>query len=449
MTLTLAEKYGAPVPRYTSYPTAPNFHEGVDGEVYRNRLDDLADTDTLSLYIHIPFCDRLCWFCGCHTKQTLRYEPITAYLKPLFSEINLVSDAISAAPKVTAVHFGGGSPSMLTSADFRDLLDRMRDRFEFAPGTEISIEIDPADVTADRVEAMAEAGMTRASIGVQDFDPKVQEAINRPQSYELTANVVGAMRATGVGSVNLDVLYGLPHQSEKTISETIAKVIRLNPDRVALFGYAHVPWMKTHQKMIDEAALPDVNARYAQAMLASDLLVKAGYRRIGFDHFAKPFDSLSRAARTGNLRRNFQGYTDDPATALLGFGASSIGETPAGYVQNLTPTGQYKAALEVGRLPVARGFTLCPEDIARRWAIERLMCDMALSRRAMINRFGDLSVPILHDAAVLAASDVDGLFVAEGDTYRVTEKGRPFVRVLASGFDGYLQGGRGRHSAAV
>ncbi|NOZ31882.1 MAG: coproporphyrinogen dehydrogenase, partial [Alphaproteobacteria bacterium] len=256
---TLAEKYSAPVPRYTSYPTAPSFHEGVDGEVYRRRLGELTDADTLSLYIHIPFCDRLCWFCGCHTKQTLRYEPIAAYLGPLRREIALVSDAIGSRPKVIGVHFGGGSPSMLTSHDFRDLLARLRDRFQFAPKTEISIEIDPGDVTADRVEAMAEAGVTRASIGVQDFDPKVQAAINRPQSFELTKNVVTAMSDTGVHSVNLDVLYGLPHQSEKTMAATIAKVVALDPDRVALFGYAHVPWLKTHQRMIDETSLPDVN----------------------------------------------------------------------------------------------------------------------------------------------------------------------------------------------
>ncbi|HHG89884.1 MAG TPA: oxygen-independent coproporphyrinogen III oxidase [Devosia sp.] len=447
--ISLAQKYGSPVPRYTSYPTAPHFSESVNEGTYRGWLGALGGSDTLSLYLHVPFCDRLCWFCGCHTKQTLRYDPISTYVAHLLKEIDLVAAAVGGAPKVSNVHFGGGSPSMLRPDDLGRIIARLRAGFSFGERPEISIEVDPGDITPDRVEAMAEAGLSRASIGVQDFDEKVQEAINRPQSFELTSEVISAMRGAGVHSVNLDVLYGLPHQTETTLSSTIQQVVSLAPDRVALFGYAHVPWMKTHMKMIDESALADIDGRFAQAQLAASLLVEAGYERIGFDHFARHDDTMAVAARGGRLRRNFQGYTDDPASALVGMGASAIGETVQGYVQNIVPTGLYMAAIKEGRLPVAKGFALGPEDIARRWVIERLMCDMALSQNATKEKFGELAGPILLEAADLAQGDEDGLFVADGDTYRVTEAGRPFVRVLAAHFDAYLKQGKARHSVAV
>ena len=449
MQTNLAEKYGAPVPRYTSYPTAPHFNDGVDAATYQRWLGALTDSDTLSLYLHVPFCDRLCWFCGCHTKQTLRYEPLAAYVEALLLEIDLVAKAVAGTPKVTAVHFGGGSPSMLSPDDLKRIVAALRAGFSFSDNPEISIEVDPGDITQDRVLAMADAGLTRVSIGVQDFDERVQEAINRPQSFELTQDVVSSMRNAGVHSVNLDVLYGLPHQSEETIAATIARVVALNPDRVALFGYAHVPWMKKHQKMIDETALADINGRFAQAQLAASMLVDSGYQRIGFDHFAKPDDRMAIAQRKGALRRNFQGYTDDPASALIGLGASSIGETKQGYVQNIVATGQYMASVREGHLPIAKGYSLAPIDVARRWAIERLMCDMTLSKTALIDKFGELARPIVDDAIQLAQIDEDGLFVADGDAFRVTETGRPFVRVLAAHFDTYLREGNARHSVAV
>ncbi len=448
-TTSLAKKYGSPVPRYTSYPTAPHFSESVDETTYRGWLGALDDADTLSLYLHVPFCDRLCWFCGCHTKQTLRYDPIATYLEHLLKEIDLVAEAVGGKPKVSGVHFGGGSPSMLKPDDLGRIVARLHEGFAFAEKPEISIEIDPGDITPDRVAAMAEAGLSRASIGVQDFDEKVQEAINRPQSFELTSEVIGAMRGAGVHSVNLDVLYGLPHQTETTLAATIEQVVSLSPDRVALFGYAHVPWMKTHMKMIDESALADIDGRFAQAQLAAGLLVEAGYERIGFDHFARADDTMAIAAKEGRLRRNFQGYTDDPASALIGMGASAIGETAQGYVQNTVPTGLFMAAIKERHLPIAKGFALGPEDIARRWVIERLMCDMALSQSVAREKFGDMAEPILLEAAELARQDEDGLFVADGDFFRVTEAGRPFVRVLAAHFDAYLKQGKARHSVAV
>ncbi|VAW23037.1 Coproporphyrinogen III oxidase, oxygen-independent [hydrothermal vent metagenome] len=449
MQQSLAEKYGSPVPRYTSYPTAPHFHEGVDEEKYRQWLKGLKGTDTLSLYLHVPFCDRLCWFCGCHTKQTLKYAPITTYIEQLLAEIDLVAAAIENKPKVTGVHFGGGSPSMLTPDDLGRLVARLREKFSFGDRPEISIEVDPGDVTPERVEGMVKAGLSRVSIGVQDFDEKVQEAINRPQSFELTRNVVEQMRGAGVHSLNLDVLYGLPYQTEDTLRKTIEQVVLLKPDRVALFGYAHVPWMKKHQNLIEEDKLADINGRFSQAQLAAQLLVNAGFVRIGLDHFARFDDTLAVAARTGRLRRNFQGYTDDPASALIGLGASSIGETKQGYVQNIVGTGRYMEEVKAGKIPVARGVELSQEDIARRWVIESLMCDMVLARAEAIKHLGDEAAGLLAEAAQLAERDEDGLFVAEDDGFRVTETGRPFVRVLAAHFDTYLNKGKGRHSAAI
>jgi len=414
MQQTLAEKYGAPVPRYTSYPTAPHFDEGVGENKYREWLADLGVNDTLSLYLHVPFCDRLCWFCGCHTKQTLKYAPISTYLEQLLAEIDMVSAAIAQRPKVSWVHLGGGSPSMLKPDDLERLISRLREKFSFSDAPEISIEVDPGDVTPERVMGMVRAGLSRVSIGVQDFDEKVQEAINRPQSFELTRNVVEQMRGAGVHSLNLDVLYGLPFQTEDTICKTIEQVILLKPDRVALFGYAHVPWMKKHQNLIEQDKLADINGRFSQAQLAAQLLVNAGFVRVGFDHFARFDDTLAVAARTGRLRRNFQGYTDDPASALIGLGASSIGETRHGYVQNIVGTGRYMEEVRAGKIPTARGVELSKEDIARRWVIERLMCDMVLPRDAAIKHLGDLAEGLLKEAAQLADKDEDGLFVRTG-----------------------------------
>jgi oxygen-independent coproporphyrinogen-3 oxidase len=449
MLSNLPRKYGAPVPRYTSYPTAPHFHEGIDRKTYRHWLSGFKDRDTLSLYAHLPFCDRLCWFCGCHTKQTLRYDPITDYMKYLLKEIDLVADCLQSDPQVNGVHLGGGSPSMLLPDDLLALVAKLRERFSFAESPEFSIEIDPNDITTERVDALAAIGLTRVSIGVQDFDEKVQEAINRPQSFEATHRVISLFQNAGVRSLNLDVLYGLPHQTERTVAATIAQVISLKPDRVALFGYAHVPWMKKNQSLIDETKMADIDGRFAQAQRAAELLVNAGFERIGFDHFARPQDSLALACRTGILRRNFQGYTDDPATAIIGFGASAIGESASGYVQNIVPTGQYMRTIGEGDLPIAKGYALSKEDIARRWTIERLMCDMSLSGEALRDRFGGLGDVLAREAAQLALQDEDDFFVAEGENYRVTEVGRPFVRVLAAHFDAYLHAGKARHSAAI
>ncbi|MBJ3783167.1 oxygen-independent coproporphyrinogen III oxidase [Devosia sediminis] len=447
-TRDLVERYSLPVPRYTSYPTAPHFHGGVDAKTYARWLGELHADATLSLYLHIPYCDRLCWFCGCHTKHTLRYEPVAAYLKALYAEIDWVSAKLAGRGRVTAIHLGGGSPTLLTSEDILALKTKLATAFTIDPSVDISIEIDPNDLDDGRYDAMAEFGLTRASIGVQDFDPRVQEAINRIQSFDQTRAVVDAMRARGVRSVNLDLLYGLPFQSEEGLARTIEAALSLRPDRVALFGYAHVPWMKPHQKMIPEDALPDRHMRFAQAQLAARLLTGAGLDPIGFDHFALPDDRLAQATRQGKLRRNFQGYTDDAADALIGLGASAIGQLPQGYVQNITPTGDYSKTVLAGSGATTRGFALAPADKLRALAISTLLCTFQLAPRDLAG-FGAAGRALMGEAEAIALTDRDGMVAMLDGVFTVTVRGRPFVRAIAARFDAYFGQGTARHSAAV
>ncbi len=442
-------RLSAAVPRYTSYPTAPHFNNEVGDETYARWLSDIPPSRRVSLYVHIPFCDRLCWFCACATKQTHRYEPLARYLKSLFREIDLVSELAGKQTVVTALHFGGGSPTMLKPADLTGLAAHLKSRFRFSPDAEISVEIDPNDMDQPRHRALAEIGMTRASLGVQDFDETVQQAINREQTFRQTEAVVTAARAGGAKSVNIDLLYGLPHQTVDSVAATLRQVLTLSPDRIALFGYAHVPWMKKHQTMIDETSLPDTDARFRQSQNAARLLLEAGYVAVGIDHFAKPSDSLAIASRERRLKRNFQGYTDDRADIVIGLGASAIGKLPQGYVQNMPSAGGYERLIADSRLATVRGFELSDTDRARAWVIERLMCDFGFSQSALQSGFGAVAGPILTEAHQLAASDANGLFERTARGFRITKKGKPFARLIASRFDSYLGCGHARHSAAV
>jgi len=449
MSTALLSKYSGPVPRYTSYPTAPHFHGGIDDVVYRGWLGALTHRNRLSLYLHIPYCDRLCWFCACHTKHTLKYEPIAIYLEALKQEIAAVGALVSPDAVVGAVHFGGGSPTMLDPEDMQDLMDCLRRHFTFGLAPEISVEMDPNDLDDSRYDALAAIGMSRASLGVQDFDDKVQKTINRIQSFEQTKSVVDAVRARGVRSVNCDILYGLPFQTCETLKTTVDQIISLDPDRIALFGYAHVPWMKKHQSLIPEHALPDIAERYRQMTMAGEMLQRAGYSQIGLDHFAKPSDTLCKAAEAGALRRNFQGYTTDTADALIGLGASSIGRLPQGYVQNMVATAEYQRMVGKGGLAAVKGIELSPDDRLRSHVIERLMCDFSVDLSDLQRRFGTVSQAVRDEAQQFAAGDRDGIVRLDAGIFAVTEAGKPFVRNIAAIFDSYLGNGRGRHSVAV
>lgn len=449
MTDHLIRKYAGAVPRYTSYPTAPHFHEGIDSDVYASWLKAIGTDNRISLYLHIPYCDRLCWFCACHTKHTLKYEPIQVYLASLFREIKKVGSLVSGDAKVTAVHFGGGSPTMLRPQDLVGLMDSLRRSFSFAADVEISVEMDPNDLDEGRYDALAAIGMTRASLGVQDFDPKVQRTINRIQTFEQTRSVVEAVRERGVHSVNCDILYGLPYQTTQSLRDTVDQIVSLDPDRIALFGYAHVPWMKKHQTMIAEKALPDVAERYRQMTVAAEMLMAAGYVAIGIDHFAKASDTLAVALRDGALKRNFQGYTDDCADVLIGLGASAIGKLPQGYVQNMPATGEYERMADGDDLCVVRGIELSLDDRIRAFVIERLMCEFSLDLDALGKLYGPAASVVIAEARQFAASERDGLVQMKDDVFSLSDLGKPFARSIAASFDTYLSTGRGRHSVAV
>jgi oxygen-independent coproporphyrinogen-3 oxidase len=444
----LLKKYSGPVPRYTSYPTAPQLNASIGAGEYALWLDEIAPGTAVSLYVHIPYCDRLCWFCACHTKQTLRYEPIAAYLRSLKNEIDMVAQLIPEA-RITALHLGGGSPTMLKPADMIGLVGHLKTRFRFEADASISVEMDPNDLDEARYHALAEIGLTRASLGVQDFDPVVQQAINRLQTFEQTKGVVDAVRARGVRSVNCDLLYGLPHQTLASMERTVSEMLTLDPDRIALFGYAHVPWMKKHQTMIPEETLPDVAERFRQMGHAAAMLRAAGYQPVGIDHFARVDDGLAIAAREGRLHRNFQGYTEDEARVLIGLGASSIGRLPQGYVQNMPATGEYQRMVDAGGPAVVRGIALSDDDGLRGHVIERLMCDFRFSFRDLRAKFGAAAELLITEARRIAALDEDGLCAVEADGFCVTEAGKVFSRVVASWFDAYLGQAKGRHSIAV
>ncbi|MDG4881882.1 oxygen-independent coproporphyrinogen III oxidase [Mesorhizobium sp. WSM4884] len=440
---------GDNVPRYTSYPTAPHFHPGIDAAAVRGWMGALEGDDEISLYLHIPYCDRLCWFCACHTKQTRHYAPVASFLRALHKEIETVGGLVSGRGRVRAVHFGGGSPTMLKPDDILVLGKALRDRFDFLDDASLSVEIDPSDMDEGRLDAFAAIGMTRASLGVQDFDPKVQKAINREQSFALTKSIVDAVRARGVRSVNLDLLYGLPHQTLESVAATVAQALTLAPDRLALFGYAHVPWFKKHQTMIDEAWLPDSSARLAQSQLAARMIVDAGYEALGLDHFAKPQDALAAAARAGKIRRNFQGYTEDQCETLIGLGPSSISRYRQGYAQNIVATGEYEKAVNSGRLAIARGVEFSLDDLARGWIIERLMCQFSFSAVELVERFGAVGQTLLCEASRLAISGAGQLLRLDGESFVVPAESRPLVRAVAAKFDKYLSNGTGRHSLVV
>ncbi|MEZ5871210.1 MAG: oxygen-independent coproporphyrinogen III oxidase [Nitratireductor sp.] len=442
-------RLGAAVPRYTSYPTAPHFHDGIDRHRYCRWLSQIREGEPVSLYIHVPFCDRLCWFCGCHTKHTLKYEPVEAYLRVVEREIDLVTAAIGKRVELRELHLGGGSPSLVRACDMASIAQRLCAAFDMSDQSRISVEIDPSDLDAGDCSGLEALGMNRASIGVQDFEPVVQKAINRIQTFEDTARVAEALRRAGARSLNMDALYGLPHQSVATVLKTLEQVVSLKPDRIALFGYAHVPWMKTHQRMIDEAALPGIEERFEQASEAGDFLVKCGYQRIGIDHFALPTDSLAIAATQGRLRRNFQGYTDDPCEVLLGLGGSSIGRLPQGHVQNITATGNYVAAVNKGELPIAKGIAFTDEDRTRARVIEMVMCNFAIDTAVLRKEFGVEAETVISEAGRLADEDRDGLLVKSGDNFVMPEASRPFARTVAAKFDTYLDSGKARHSSGV
>ncbi len=440
---------GERVPRYTSYPTAPHFSTGVNGEEYAAWLAALTPEARLSLYVHIPYCRQLCWYCGCHTFITRRADRIAAYLAQLEAEIDLVAARLPAVMPVIHLHFGGGTPSIIGARGMERLLGHLRKRFAFLPDAELAIELDPRMVDGELVAALAEGGINRASLGVQTTDPRVQEAINRIQPVAQVAAVVARLRAAGIDHISVDLLYGLPHQTVATVRRTAHEILALAPDRAAVFGYAHLPRLKRHQSLIPEQALPDAKARAAQFEAIAESFERAGYVAIGLDHFARPGDSMARALAERRLRRNFQGYTTDPADALLGFGSSAIGELPAGYVQNHADLRHWRREVLAGRLPVARGLRLRATDRAIRVVIEQIMCfgSVDLDRIAAVQGVArPLLAPNEERMQRLVAL---GIARFDGTRITVPPENRPLLRLVAAAFDRYLEPGTQRHAVAI
>ncbi|MBL0373570.1 oxygen-independent coproporphyrinogen III oxidase [Rhizobium sp. KVB221] len=431
-------KYGdARLPRYTSYPTAPKFSDTIGSTEYVDWIKGIGAGAT-SLYLHIPFCRSMCWYCGCHTTITERDQPILDYLDVLHREIELVSQATSSPLDVKEIHFGGGTPTIIKPHEFAALMQRLRGRFAVRPDSNVSVEIDPRTLTADMASALGESGVTRASLGVQSFDPVVQKAINRIQSEETTDLTVRLLRDSGIARINFDLIYGLPHQTVDSCVETVRASLVMRPDRFAVFGYAHIPTFKKHQRLIDENALPGAEARNEQAEAIAEALIAAGYRRIGLDHFALPDDELARASDTGKLRRNFQGYTTDDCENLLGFGASAIGRLHDGYVQNEVPPGLYAKRVASGSLATAKGYRLTAEDRLRAHVIERLMCDFAVDVPAISVFHGFQPDFLLQGNARLFAMVEDGVITEKDGVISMDEANRFMIRAVASAFDAYL-----------
>jgi oxygen-independent coproporphyrinogen III oxidase len=435
------------VPRYTSYPTATQFSAAVQAGDFAAWIGAIPAGSEISLYLHVPFCRRLCWFCACRTQGTATDAPVTAYIQTLKAELALVQKHLPKGIALRRMHWGGGTPTLLSAALIRDLADAVAAVMPMAEGAEFSVEIDPNEIDDARLDALVRAGMNRASIGVQDFDPAIQHMIGREQGYALTRSVVERLRARGVASLNADILFGLPHQTRSRIAATVEKLLTLSPDRVALYGYAHVPWMSRRQQMIPADAMPSPAERLDLFSTARQLFVWDGYDEIGIDHFARPHDALAMAARAGGLRRNFQGYTDDPVPVLIGLGASAISRFPQGYAQNVPGTADHARAVRAGRLATCRGHRFGGEDLLRARIIEALMCDFAVSRAELLRDFA-VTPARLDDLFALAARTFGDMLRVTSAGIAVPDKARPLTRMIARAFDAY-DVTEGRHSPAI
>lgn len=446
----LARRHGLDrLPRYTSYPTAPHFASSIGEAEYKRWLGTMDLRQSASLYVHVPFCRSMCWYCGCHTSVTKHDDPIAIYIAGLMTEAQLVADAIGEKLPLAHIHFGGGTPTIMAPETFAELMSALRRAYLVRPDAEIAVEIDPRTLTEPMTETLGACGINRASLGVQSFDPAVQRAINRLQSFDQTAASVDRLRDAGITKLNFDLLYGLPLQTVESCLDTVARCIELRPDRFSVFGYAHIPSFKKHQRKIDEATLPDSVERHRQSESIAEALIDAGYVRIGFDHFALADDNLAVAKQRGTLRRNFQGYTDDAAEALVGLGASSIGRMHQGYVQNVVATREYLARIAENRLATTRGYAFTQDDRFRADIIERIMCEMTVDLSQVAQKHGRTSDMAIVDRSRLESLIADGAATMIGDRISVSDGAEFLVRSVASTFDAHLAQSSASHSRAV
>jgi oxygen-independent coproporphyrinogen-3 oxidase len=438
------------VPRYTSYPTAADFTGAVSESDAGAWAASVAPGKPLSVYLHIPFCETLCWYCGCATSVPNGYRRVGEYAARLKAEIDVWARALGDHGGIGHLHFGGGSPNALQSDDFAALVQALRGSIGIRPNAEIAVELDPRTMHDGQVEAFAAAGVTRASLGVQTLAPAVQTAVNRIQPPDMVAGLVASLKSAGVGAINMDLMYGLPHQTTEDVVAAAQFAAEQGAARISVFGYAHLPWFAKHQKAIDEAALPDLIERLEQAGAAAATLRAAGYLPIGLDHYARADDALAVAHHEGRLRRNFQGYTDDPCETLIGIGATSISQFGEGFVQNLKDRKAWGEAVGAGRLPVERGVVLTEDDRLRGGAIERLMCWLSVDVDDICHEFG-AAPGSLEDALVRArALDSAGLCKVRGARIAVPDTARLFLRTVAQCFDSRTPAApQQRHAKAV
>lgn len=440
---------GRNLPRYTSYPTAVGFEPVSDDSLTRAWLAAIEPSQTLSAYVHVPFCRRLCWYCGCHTTVVHDYDRVAAFETVLRKEIDLWERATHAHAGLAHLHFGGGSPNALSPEAFADLVARLTGAFGLRDGAEIAVELDPGLLSDAFIDAAGRAGVTRASLGVQTLDPEVQRKVNRIQPLEQVEAVTTRLRSSGVNAISFDLMYGLPGQTADNVASSVRDAVALGPDRVSVFGYAHVPWMKKHQVMIREGELPGLDERWAQAETADETLLAAGYVRLGLDHYARPDDPLALAERAGKLRRNFQGYTDDPAPVLLPFGPSAIGRLPEGFVQNAAGTDVWSRAVTDGRLPNARTLRLTRDDLLRAAVIEQLMCHLTVDVGAVCLEHGFAVSALDGPLAQAGALQADGLCMREERRVTIPPEAHRMMRVVAACFDAHLADAPARHAKAV
>ncbi len=439
--------FDARVPRYTSYPTAPQFSDAIGPAATEAWLREMPPRSRISLYIHIPFCRRLCWFCACRTQGTTTLGPVEAYVESLKKEISLVAGMLPDGVEIEHLHWGGGTPTLLSADLITDLSSKILQHLPLAPEAQFSVEIDPNEIDTARLDALSRAGMNRASIGVQDFDPQIQETIGREQSYEITEAAVKGIRAHGITSLNMDILYGLPHQTVARIARSVEQVVSLSPDRVALYGYAHVPWMAKRQTLIPTGVLPTPTERLELFETARDIFLANGYVEIGIDHFARPDDGLAKALANGTMRRNFQGYTEDTSTTLIGIGASAISRYPQGYAQNAPSTSAYQGAVRDGKLATSRGHRFTPDDLKRARMIETLLCEFAIPFARVAADTG-ASIGELRAMTAHLPDQFPGMIDISDQGLTVRAQARPLARIIARQLDAYEMSESG-HSHAV
>ncbi len=447
--LDLIRKYDKPGPRYTSYPTAPLFSEEIGAQAFRSELERTYDkTNGLSLYVHVPYCHKLCWFCGCNMLVSRQPTERADHVDILIREIRQMAGAINPLRRAEQIHFGGGTPTYLTPTQLTDIVTALKNTYPFADDAEVSIEIDPRQLSDEHVDTIFDLGFNRVSMGVQDFNPAVQKAINRDQPYDLVRDRVDSLRRYPFDSINMDLIYGLPLQTLSTFERTLDQIIELSPDRIALFNYAHVPWLKSHQKLIRTEDLPAPEDKLEILKLSVERLADAGYVFIGMDHFAKANDTMVKAFKDDSLHRNFQGYTTKVGLEMLAFGMSAISMLDRMYVQNVHAVSDYETQIQNGDWAAWRGVRLSDDDVFRRNLIQHLMCRFTIDIPA-IEQEGSKAFDDLFPGARLELDDMaqDGLLRKRVDGYTVTAMGRLLIRNIAMVFDAYLQEMREKNKA--